>query len=387
MAAKEEESEAARRLQQEQEMEAHQQLDQCFATIRVDLADGGTLTMSPSTYFYQGERTGEWCAGVFDNYEDGMVLGTVNLIDRLVLFDREQGRVGFASTDCDQFDPNLDQFDPISQEEEAADVGQGAAAHASTSHTEPAIAAIAASTASALSGHRILKPTAVAGSAVSSLGCTPGAVSSTMGAVSSTPGADRLVAGAALHGGLSDQLPIFGKRPIFGGLSDQLARLAHERPIDTSASMSLMGCSSCLSRAAGTHPGLLLLLLVLVLAAAALAAVLAALQGSCRRRGASFQIRTHHSSMERRSRFHSWWRHVPATAPSLAWLPPVHGRRHGAVEGELQCLDLSTGLEPSMEELYGLDDEEEDAGSVAGSDHCLLSEAERGPHGIGKGGW
>ena len=90
-------------------------------------------------------------------------------------------------------------------------------------------------------------------------------------------------------------------------------------------------------------------------------------------------------NLERGSRFHSWWRHVPATAPSLAWLPPVHGRRHGAVEGELQCLDLSTGLEPSMEELYGLDDEEEDAGSVAGSDHCLLSEAERGPH--GKGGW
>ena len=79
---------------------------------------------------------------------------------------------------------------------------------------------------------------------------------------------------------------------------------------------------------------------------------------------------------------------MPATAPYLAWLPPVHGRRHGAVEAEPQCLDLSTGLEqPSMEELYGLDEEEEeeDAGSVAGSDHCLLSEAERGPH--GKGGW
>ncbi|KOO27015.1 aspartic proteinase-like protein 2-like protein [Chrysochromulina tobinii] len=268
-AATEEESEA-RRLQQEQEMEAHRQLDRCFAPIRVDLADGGTLSMSPSTYFYAGERTGEWCAGVFDNYEDGMVLGTVNLIDRLVMFDREQGRVGFASTDCDRFDPS-------SQEEEAADVGQGAAAHAhthSTSHTEPAIAASAASTASALPSRRILKPTGVPGSTVSSLGCTTGA--------------GRLVAGAALHGGLSDQLD-------------------PEHPIGASASLSLMGCSSCLSRP--------------------------------------------------------------------------------AVEGEPQCLDLSTGLEqPSMEELYGLDEEEEeDAGSVAGSDHCLLSEAERGPH--GKGGW
>jgi hypothetical protein len=352
-AATEEESEA-RRLQQEQEMEAHRQLDRCFAPIRVDLADGGTLSMSPSTYFYAGERTGEWCAGVFDNYEDGMVLGTVNLIDRLVMFDREQGRVGFASTDCDRFDPS-------SQEEEAADVGQGAAAHAhthSTSHTEPAIAASAASTASALPSRRILKPTGVPGSTVSSLGCTTGA--------------GRLVAGAALHGGLSDQLD-------------------PEHPIGASASLSLMGCSSCLSRPAGTPPGLLLLLLVLVLAAAALAAALAALQWSCRRRGVSFQIRTRRSwmpNLERGSRLHSWWRHVPATAPSLAWLPPVHGRRHGAVEGEPQCLDLSTGLEqPSMEELYGLDEEEEeeDAGSVAGSDHCLLSEAERGPH--GKGGW
>ena len=43
--------------------------------------------MRPSSYFYAGDGPGEWCAGIFDNYEDGLVLGTINLMGRLVTFD------------------------------------------------------------------------------------------------------------------------------------------------------------------------------------------------------------------------------------------------------------------------------------------------------------
>ena len=62
--------------------------------------------MRPSSYFYAGDGLGEWCVGVFDNYEDGLVLGTVNLMDRLVTFDRANGWVGFTSVDCATYDPH-----------------------------------------------------------------------------------------------------------------------------------------------------------------------------------------------------------------------------------------------------------------------------------------
>ena len=50
-------------------------LEQCPHIV---LTDGGELSMPASTYFYAGESPGEWCAGIFDNYEEGLVLGTVN---------------------------------------------------------------------------------------------------------------------------------------------------------------------------------------------------------------------------------------------------------------------------------------------------------------------
>ena len=66
-------------------------LDGCFEPVSVAF-DVGALSMRPSQYFYTGDGVGEWCAGIFDNYEEGLVLGTINLMDRLVTFDRANRR-------------------------------------------------------------------------------------------------------------------------------------------------------------------------------------------------------------------------------------------------------------------------------------------------------
>ena len=81
-------------------------LDSCFAAVHVELSGGGTLSLAPSQYFYRSDAPREWCVGIFDNYEDGLVLGTINLFNRLVTFDRGNSRVGFRSMDCAAYEPD-----------------------------------------------------------------------------------------------------------------------------------------------------------------------------------------------------------------------------------------------------------------------------------------
>ena len=42
--------------------------------MRVQLA-GGSIRMAPSRYFYASEDADEFCLGIFDNYEDSLVIG------------------------------------------------------------------------------------------------------------------------------------------------------------------------------------------------------------------------------------------------------------------------------------------------------------------------
>ncbi|KAL1511567.1 hypothetical protein AB1Y20_006361 [Prymnesium parvum] len=85
-------------------------LDACFSEISVAL-QGGTLSMQPSQYFYKSTHPSEWCLGVFDNYDDGLVLGAINLMNHQVTFDRAGHQVGFARVDCLQL---LSQRIPLS---------------------------------------------------------------------------------------------------------------------------------------------------------------------------------------------------------------------------------------------------------------------------------
>ena len=36
---------------------------------------GGSIHMAPSRYFYASEDADEFCLGIFDNYEDSLVIG------------------------------------------------------------------------------------------------------------------------------------------------------------------------------------------------------------------------------------------------------------------------------------------------------------------------
>lgn len=108
--------------------DAHDVLDTCFEPLRVVLAGGGELSMQPSQFFYGGEGQHEWCAGVFDNYEEGLVLGTINLMDRLVTFDRSKRMVGFVETDCSAYNPHAAGTGSAADEDDAAARGHHRAA-------------------------------------------------------------------------------------------------------------------------------------------------------------------------------------------------------------------------------------------------------------------
>jgi len=73
--------------------------DGCFDEVRVVL-EGGELRMAPSQYFYASEEADEFCLGIFDNYEDTLVLGAINMMDHEVIFDRVRRRIGFYPREC-----------------------------------------------------------------------------------------------------------------------------------------------------------------------------------------------------------------------------------------------------------------------------------------------
>ena len=66
-------------------------LDGCYDPLTVTLRTGA-LSIAPSRYFYESDQgPGEFCLNVFDNYEDSLVLGAMNMIDHEVVFDRAGG--------------------------------------------------------------------------------------------------------------------------------------------------------------------------------------------------------------------------------------------------------------------------------------------------------
>lgn len=48
-------------------MHPAQALDSCYAAVNVQLHDGGVLSMLPSTYFYAGDVSGDWCGSCADD--------------------------------------------------------------------------------------------------------------------------------------------------------------------------------------------------------------------------------------------------------------------------------------------------------------------------------
>ena len=73
--------------------------DECFDEVQVVLA-GGAIRMAPSQYFYASEDADEFCLGIFDNYEDSLVIGAINMMDHEVIFDRVGRRIGFYPREC-----------------------------------------------------------------------------------------------------------------------------------------------------------------------------------------------------------------------------------------------------------------------------------------------
>ena len=73
--------------------------DGCFDEVRVQL-EGGSIRMAPSRYFYASEDADEFCLGIFDNYEDSLVIGAINMMDHEVIFDRVGRRIGFYPREC-----------------------------------------------------------------------------------------------------------------------------------------------------------------------------------------------------------------------------------------------------------------------------------------------
>lgn len=64
-------------------------------------ADDIELFLSPLNYlFVHGKVAGQYCLGVFDGKGTGTLLGGITFRNVLVVYDREEGRVGFAETEC-----------------------------------------------------------------------------------------------------------------------------------------------------------------------------------------------------------------------------------------------------------------------------------------------
>jgi len=64
-------------------------------------ADDIELFLSPFNYlFVHGKVAGQYCLGVFDGKGAGTLLGGITFRNVLVVYDKEEGRVGFAETEC-----------------------------------------------------------------------------------------------------------------------------------------------------------------------------------------------------------------------------------------------------------------------------------------------
>ena len=46
------------------------------------------------------QAVGEYCLGIYNNYEPSLVLGAIAIVDHHVIFDRDHDRIGFFATDC-----------------------------------------------------------------------------------------------------------------------------------------------------------------------------------------------------------------------------------------------------------------------------------------------
>ncbi len=46
------------------------------------------------------QAVGQYCLGIFNNYEPSLVLGAIAIVDHQLIFDRDHDRIGFFATDC-----------------------------------------------------------------------------------------------------------------------------------------------------------------------------------------------------------------------------------------------------------------------------------------------
>eukprot|EP00667_Euglena_gracilis_P009370 EG_transcript_9526 len=67
-------------------------------TIRLTLQGGYQLTLHPINYISLEDQG--YCLNVFDNHQYGLVIGSLAMMDKLVVFDLPNDRIGFAAFDC-----------------------------------------------------------------------------------------------------------------------------------------------------------------------------------------------------------------------------------------------------------------------------------------------
>lgn len=85
-------------------MEALEKLTTPFPNVTLDM-EGAALQLPPQNYLFAwGERKPDaFCLGVFDNGDQGVLLGAIAARDMLITYDRGGGKISFRTANCTHF--------------------------------------------------------------------------------------------------------------------------------------------------------------------------------------------------------------------------------------------------------------------------------------------
>lgn len=75
-------------------------LVQSFPQISIQYSSETRMCLSPASYFFKS-KPNVFCAGIFPDRSNRMVLGAISMADYSIVFDHEKRRVGFAKSNCD----------------------------------------------------------------------------------------------------------------------------------------------------------------------------------------------------------------------------------------------------------------------------------------------
>ncbi|GBF92869.1 eukaryotic aspartyl protease [Raphidocelis subcapitata] len=101
-----------------------------FPLLRLRFGGGATLVLPPHRYLFAVLGGQKFCLGLFDNGDDGTLIGGISVRDALVVYDLERARIGFSEADCDQLGAASDEGGATIAGATAAPGGGGEAAGA-----------------------------------------------------------------------------------------------------------------------------------------------------------------------------------------------------------------------------------------------------------------